>query len=124
MKTYKVTFTPLEPYFFGNEKGFAYPPAKAEAGESIEQAVSREIFEETSLSVCNLRYVSSQSWPFPNSLMLGFTAEYLSGELKVDGTELECADWYTPDNLPQLPEKGSIARMIIDDFCSEKRFFG
>ncbi|MBQ7396120.1 MAG: NAD(+) diphosphatase [Lentisphaeria bacterium] len=94
-----------------------------EAGESIEQAVAREIYEETHLNVCDLRYVSSQSWPFPNSLMLGFTAKYHSGTLELDGTELECANWYTPDDLPQLPEKGSIARMIIDDFCSEKRFF-
>ena len=94
-----------------------------EAGESIEQAVAREIFEETNINVCDLRYVSSQSWPFPNSLMLGFTAKYHSGELKVDGTELECADWFSVDSLPQLPEKGSIARFIIDDFCTEKRFF-
>lgn len=94
-----------------------------EAGESIEQAVSREIFEETGINVCDIRYAGSQSWPFPNSLMLGFTAKYASGTLAVDGTELECADWYTADDLPQLPEKGSIARRIIDDFCSEKRFF-
>ena len=95
-----------------------------EAGESIEQAIAREIFEETGISVCDIRYVSSQSWPFPNSLMLGFTAKYASGILNVDGTELECADWYSPEQLPQLPEKGSIARMIIDDFCSEKKYFG
>ena len=94
-----------------------------EAGESIEQAISREIFEETGINVCDVRYVSSQSWPFPNSLMLGFTAKYASGTLEVDGTELECADWFSVDDLPQLPDKGSIARMIIDDFCSEKRFF-
>ena len=94
-----------------------------EAGESIEQAVAREIFEETALEVTDLNYVSSQSWPFPNSLMLGFTAKYRSGTLKLDDNELECANWYTPDNLPQLPEKGSIARAIIDDFCTEKKFF-
>lgn len=94
-----------------------------EAGESIEQAIAREIFEETGINVCDIRYVSSQSWPFPNSLMLGFTAKYASGTLKVDGTELECADWYSVEKLPQLPEKGSIARRIIDDFCSEKKFF-
>lgn len=94
-----------------------------EAGESIEQAVAREIFEETSIEISDLRYAASQSWPFPNSLMLGFTAKYRAGTLKVDGTELECADWYSPDDLPQLPEKGSIARAIIDDFCTDKRFF-
>lgn len=94
-----------------------------EAGESIEQAVAREIFEETSLRVGNIRYAGSQSWPFPNSLMLGFTAEYVSGTLCLADNELETAGWFTPDNLPELPERGSIARAIIDDFCTEKRFF-
>ncbi len=95
-----------------------------EAGESIEQAVAREILEETSLTVGNIRYAGSQSWPFPNSLMLGFTAEYVSGELELADNELECAGWFTADSLPELPERGSIARAIIDDFCTEKRFFG
>ena len=94
-----------------------------EAGENIEQAVSREIFEETSLVVGNIRYAGSQSWPFPNSLMLGFTAEYVSGTVDLADNELETADWFTADALPELPERGSIARAIIDDFCTEKRFF-
>ena len=94
-----------------------------EAGENIEQAIIREVFEETSLVVGNIRYAGSQSWPFPNSLMLGFTAEYVSGTLELADNELETAGWFTVDDLPELPEKGSIARAIIDDFCSEKKFF-
>ena len=87
-----------------------------ESGETLEQAVAREIMEETSLKVKNIRYYSSQPWPFPNSLMLGFIAEYESGTPRPDGQELEEADWYSPENLPLLPDHGSIARKIIDDF--------
>lgn len=87
-----------------------------ESGETLEQAVSREIMEETSLKVKNVRYYSSQPWPFPNSLMLGFVAEYDSGTAQPDGTELEETGWYPPEALPKLPEPGSIARRIIDDF--------
>ena len=89
-----------------------------ESGESLEQAVAREIMEETSIKVKNIRYYSSQPWPFPNSLMLGFVAEYDSGEVKPDGVELETAGWYSADELPQLPDHGSIARKIIDDFVN------
>ena len=87
-----------------------------ESGESLEQAVAREVFEETGIRVKNIRYYSSQPWPFPNSLMLGFVADYDSGELKPDGVELETADWYSADELPMLPDHGSIARKIIEDF--------
>ena len=87
-----------------------------ESGETLEQAVAREILEETGIRVKNIRYYSSQPWPFPNSLMLGFIAEYDSGELNPDGLELESAGWYTVDDLPLLPEHGSIARKIIEDF--------
>lgn len=87
-----------------------------ESGETLEQAVAREILEETGIRVKNIRYYSSQPWPFPNSLMLGFIAEYDSGELNPDGLELESAGWYTVDELPLLPEHGSIARKIIEDF--------
>ena len=89
-----------------------------ESGESLEQAVAREIMEETSIRVKNIRYYASQPWPFPNSLMLGFVADYDSGELKPDGIELESAGWYSADDLPDLPEHGSIARKIIDDFIA------
>ena len=91
-----------------------------ESGESLEQAVAREIMEEVSIKVKNIRYYSSQPWPFPNSLMLGFVAEYDSGEVKPDGVELETAGWYSADDLPKLPDHGSIARKIIDDFIANR----
>ena len=64
--------------------------------------------------VKNIKYFDSQPWPYPNSLMIGFTAEYESGEIKVDGEEIIHADWYNKDELPMLPEKTTIARRIID----------
>jgi NAD+ diphosphatase len=86
-----------------------------EAGESIEDAVHREVREEVGVQVTNLRYFASQSWPFPNSLMIAFTAEYAGGELTPNGHEIAEAAWFTPANLPQLPPKVSIARALIDD---------
>ena len=87
-----------------------------EAGESLEQAVAREIFEETGLTVQNIKYIRSQPWPFPNSLMLGFQAEYASGTAFPQDGELDQMGWFSRDNLPDLPNKGSIARRILDDF--------
>ena len=87
-----------------------------EPGETIEECVHREIFEEVGLKVTNLKYFGSQPWPFPNSLMIGFTAEYESGEILVDGQEITEASWYEASNLPELPGKISIARKIIDWF--------
>ncbi len=85
-----------------------------ELGETLEEAAVREIREEVGIEVKNLQYFRSQSWPFPNSLMFGFTAEYVSGEIKVDGEEITDANWFTPNNFPILPGHGSIARTIIE----------
>ena len=74
------------------------------------------IVKETGIHVGNIRYLSSQCWPFPNSLMLGFTAEYVSGEAKPDGIELDTLGWFRADSLPPLPPPGSIARKIIEEF--------
>ena len=85
-----------------------------DVNETLEECVKREILEEVNIKVKNIKYFDSQPWPYPNSLMIGFTAEYESGEIKVDGEEIIHADWYNKDELPMLPEKTTIARRIID----------
>ncbi|GHT65313.1 NADH pyrophosphatase [Spirochaetia bacterium] len=85
-----------------------------EAGESLEATVAREIREEVGLEVRDIKYIASQPWPFPNSLMLGFTARYASGEIHPDGIEIEDAKWFTRDNLPKLPGNGSVSRYLIN----------
>lgn len=91
----------------------------AEPGETLEEAVAREIMEEVGLKVKNIKYFSSQPWPFPNSLMIGFTAEYASGEVQSDGVEITDAGWYDVDALPGLPPDLSIARQIINGWIEE-----
>ncbi len=91
-----------------------------EPGESLEEAVSREIYEEVSIKVKDIKYFGSQPWPYPNSLMLGFTATYASGEIKIDESELVDAAWFTKENLPLIPPKLSIARSLIDWFVQGK----
>jgi NAD+ diphosphatase len=85
-----------------------------EPGETIEQAVVREVREEVGIEVHDLRYMGSQPWPFPHSLMIGFTARWKSGEVQVDGKEIADARWFAPDDLPDIPPSMSIARYIID----------
>jgi NAD+ diphosphatase len=88
-----------------------------EPGESAEEAVVREVFEETAIVVKDVEYFSSQAWPFPNSLMLGFRAQYESGEVHVDGIEIEEAGWFPADAMPAyFPGKVSIAQWLIRDF--------
>jgi len=85
-----------------------------EAGESAEEAVHREVFEEVGLRVHNLQYFGSQSWPFPHSLMIAFTAEYLDGTIRVDENEIAEARWFGPDDaFPDLPPGLSIASALI-----------
>lgn len=87
-------------------------------GESLEECVAREVFEETGLKVRDVRYVGSQNWPFPSQLMAGFVAQYESGDISVDGDELEDAQWFSRDRMPQaIPPARSIARWIIDNFA-------
>ena len=89
-----------------------------EAGESIEQTVHREVFEEVGLKVRNLRYFGSQSWPFPNSLMLGFHAEYDSGDILCQPDEIAEAKWFNKNNLPQTPPKTAISGWLIEEFIN------
>jgi NAD+ diphosphatase len=91
-----------------------------EAGETLEQAVSREVKEETGISVRDIRYFGSQPWPFPHSLMIGFTAKYESGEITLEDGENVDAQWFSPDRLPPLPGKISIARKLIDWFLEKQ----
>jgi len=85
-----------------------------EPGETLEECVKREVFEEVGISIENLRYFGSQPWPFPNSLMIGFVAAYAGGEITVDNAEIDEASWFSRDALPRIPPKISIARRLID----------
>jgi len=91
-----------------------------EPGESLEEAVVREVREEVGVELADLRYFSSQPWPFPNSLMVGFVARYAGGEIRRQEDEIEDARWFTADDLPLLPFHASIARRLIEDFLARK----
>jgi NAD+ diphosphatase len=91
-----------------------------EAGESLEATVAREIMEEVSLEVKDIRYIKSQPWPFPNSLMVGFFARYAGGTIKPDGIEIEDAQWFSKDKLPTLPGYGSVSRYLIELWLDRK----
>ncbi len=92
-----------------------------EPGETLEACVRREVREEVGLEVANIRYFASQSWPFPHSLMVAFIADYAGGEIQVDGEEILHADWFTPENLPQVPGEMSIAGHLIRWFVNQHR---
>ena len=93
-----------------------------EPGENAEEAVVREVFEETGVVVGDGRYFGSQPWPFPNSLMLGFRAGYASGEIDTDDDEIEDAGWFRADSLPRtFPGNVSIAQWLLNDFLERHR---
>lgn len=101
--------------FYGLVAGFV------ETGETLEEAVYREVMEETGIKIKNLTYFGSQTWPYPCGLMVGFNADYVSGEIKLQESELSKGAWFRKDKLPTLPEKLSIARKLIDNWM-EKNF--
>lgn len=103
---------------YGLIAGFVSP------GETLEDTVHREVAEEVGIKVKNIRYYGSQPWPFPDSLMLAFIADYDSGDIIIDGVEIEAAGWYDVANLPGMPSSSkSIAKVMIDDFIAgELRF--
>lgn len=87
-----------------------------EAGETLEECVEREVFEEVGVKIKNIQYLASQPWSYPHSMMIGYIAEYDSGEILVDGKEISEAYWFKRDQLPELPSRVSIARKIIDAY--------
>ncbi|MEO8182185.1 MAG: NAD(+) diphosphatase [Deltaproteobacteria bacterium] len=99
--------------FYSTLAGFVEP------GESLEQTLAREVFEEVGIQVANVRYFGSQPWPFPHSLMVGFFADYAGGDIVVDGQEILDARWFAADALPEVPPKLSIARQLIDAWLVE-----
>ena len=100
--------------FFGLVAGFV------ETGETLEEAVEREVMEETGIRIRNIRYFASQPWPYPCGLMVGFFADYESGDIHLQRSELSKGGWYRYDALPPIPEKLSIARRLIDHWTDMK----
>jgi NAD+ diphosphatase len=92
----------------------------AEAGENLETAAAREVREEAGIEIDGIRYEASQPWPFPNSLMIGFTARHVRGEIRPDGEEIEDARWFRRDALPKLPGPGSVSRYLINRWLKNK----
>ena len=101
---------------FRNPETFSVLAGFVEPGETLEECVQREIGEEVGIRVRKISYFASQPWPFPHSLMVGFTAEYEAGEIAADRVEIIEAGWFSAERMPPIPERPSIARRLIDWF--------
>lgn len=105
----------FKPGMFSALAGFVEP------GETLEECAAREVREEVGIEITGLRYFQSQPWPFPNSLMVAFFADYAGGTLTPDQDEIEAAGWFSVDALPLLPDRVSIARRLIEAALASKR---
>jgi NAD+ diphosphatase len=119
-----VAVTKGEEILLAHNKGFknnmySLIAGFVEAGEDLKSTVKREVFEEVGIKVKNITYYKSSPWSFPNSLMIGFFAEYESGEIKVDGNEIVHADWFNKGNFPNIPKKFTLARKLIDKYIEK-----
>ena len=92
-----------------------------ETGETLEACVHREVMEETGLHITNLRYFASQPWPYPFGLMIGFTAEYESGTLTLQRSELNKGGWFSAEHMPAIPGRVSLARRLIDHWLEQNQ---
>ena len=99
--------------YYGLVAGFV------ETGETLEEAVQREVREETGIEISDIHYFGSQPWPYPCGLMVGFTANYASGEIQLQRSELSKGGWFSRDQMPPIPGKASIARRLIDDWMEQ-----
>lgn len=110
-------------------RGKNFPPNRysviagfVEPGETLEDCVRRELKEEVGIEVHTINYFGSQPWSFPDSLMVAFTTQCSTGQIKIDNQEIVAADWFSPHNLPNLPDKPSIGRQLIDWFIEKYTF--
>lgn len=104
----------MRPGVFSTLAGFI------EAGESAEEGFAREVREEVGVEIENMEYFGSQAWPFPGQLMIGFIADYQSGDIVIDDDEIEEAYWFDVDDLPEIPSSYSISGMIIRHYLGER----
>ncbi len=106
---------------FPNKKMFSVLAGFVSPSETLEECVCREVFEETQIRVTDVQYVGSQPWPFPDSLMIGFTAQYQSGDICIDPNEIVEANWFSYDALPLIPDGFTLSGQLIRTFVRRQK---
>lgn len=106
---------------FSDKEMFSVLAGFVEPGESLEEAVKREVMEEVGITLTNIRYFKSEPWPFPDSLMIGFTADYYSGSIQTDNVEIAEAGWFRANALPKIPQRRSLSSELIRWFIAKSR---